>query len=176
MSMMSDSGGRPTAGVLVLGLGNPLMTDDGFGLAVLARLGDAWSFGDDAALVDGGTWGMQLLPDIESAERLLLLDAIDAGRPPGTAIRLSRDELPRYFAHKLSPHQIDLREVLALAELRGRLPADVVAIGAQPAVIELGTDLSAPLEAAIEAAVEAAVGQLRAWGVACTPRVPACTS
>lgn len=167
---------EPGGTALVLGLGNPLMTDDGFGLAVLGRLEEEWTVGQGAALVDGGTWGMQLLPAIESADRLLLLDAIDAGRAPGAPIRLTREELPRYFDHKLSPHQIDLREVLALAELRGRLPGEVVAVGAQPAAIELGTSLSDLLSAAVAPAVEAAVHQLRAWGIACAPRVPACTS
>lgn len=161
--------------VLVLGLGNPLMGDDGFGLAVLERLGDEWDT-PGAELVDGGTWGMQLLPDIEAATHLLLLDAIDAGLPPGTPVRLTRDELPRYFAHKLSPHQIDLREVLALAELRGTLPMEVVAVGAQPLLIELGTDLSAPLAAAVADAVGTALRQLADWDVGAAPRAAVCTS
>ena len=168
---MSDS-----PSILVLGLGNPLMGDDGFGLAVLHRLETEWNLPARVSLVDGGTWGMQLLPDIEAATHLLLLDAIDARRGPGAAVRLTRDELPRYFAHKLSPHQIDLREVLALAELRGTLPGEVVAIGAQPLVLELGVDLSPPLAAAVDDAVERAVLELARWGCACTQRETACTS
>lgn len=167
---------RGGSSVLVLGLGNPLMGDDGFGLAVLARLGEQWELPPAVALVDGGTWGMQLLPDIETATHLLLLDAIDARRAPGEAVRLTREQLPRYFAHKLSPHQIDLREVLALAELRETLPGELVAIGAQPLVIELGTELSPPLAAAVDDAVAAAVAQLGEWGVHCVPRPAACMS
>ncbi|MGZ3467555.1 MAG: hydrogenase maturation protease, partial [Gemmatimonadaceae bacterium] len=71
----------------VIGLGNPLMGDDGFGLEVLARLRDEWIL-DGVELADGGTWGMSLLPIIEDAERLLLLDAIAAGAEPGDVVVL----------------------------------------------------------------------------------------
>ena len=86
---------------------------------------------------------MYLLPLIEDADRVLLLDAIDCGRRAGRTWSCSSGErLPRYLGVKLSPHQIDLRDVLALAELRGSLPAKLVAIGVQPARIEMGTGLS----------------------------------
>ncbi len=150
---------------LVLGLGNPLMGDDGAGLAALARLREEWRFAAGVELVDGGTWGMNLLPLIETAGRLVLLDAIDTRSPPGTLTVLARDELPRYFAHKISPHQIDLREVLALAELRGRLPLEVVALGVQPGVIEMREGLSPPVAAAIPKMVRAAAGLLAEAGL-----------
>ena len=152
-------------GTIVVGLGNPLMGDDGIGLAALERLRETRHVSDAVELVDGGTWGMNLLPLIEDAERIIFLDAIDAGLPPGTLVVLERDELPRYFAHKLSPHQIDLREVLALAELRDTLPRDVVAIGIQPALIELRTDLSPLAWDALDSAVAAAAARLQAWGL-----------
>ena len=119
-----------TCNALVLGLGDPIMGDDGLGLAALARLARDWDLPPSVSLVDGGTWGMNLLPQIETADQLILLDAIRAGTPPGTLVVIERDELPRYFSLKISPHQIDLREVLGLAELRGTLPAAAVAIGA----------------------------------------------
>ena len=103
--MNEGAGRRP----LVLGLGNPLMADDGLGLAALERLRAGWDLPAGVGLVDGGTWGMKLLPMIEEAGAVLLLDAIDAGPRPGhDLIVLARDELPRLLAHKLSPHQIDL--------------------------------------------------------------------
>lgn len=158
---MIELSGRPT---LVLGLGNPLMGDDGLGQAVLEGLrGLQWAPGA-VLLVDGGTWGMNLLPEIEDAGRLLLVDSIDQGRAPGTLIRLERHELPRFFSLKLSPHQVDLREVLALAELRGTLPVETVAIGVQPESVELRIGLSATVEARVPQVVDAAVRQLAAWG------------
>ena len=153
-----------TCNALVLGLGNPIMGDDGLGLAALARLARDWDLPPSVSLVDGGTWGMNLLPQIETADQLILLDAIRAGTPPGTLVVIERDELPRYFSLKISPHQIDLREVLGLVELRGTLPAAAVAIGAEPLEVELGTSLTPAVEARVEDVVLRAVDRLAHWG------------
>ena len=161
---MSD---RAADRTLVLGLGNPIMGDDGLGLAILARLRAGWLLPPEVELVDGGTWGMRLLPLIETARRVLVLDAINVGQDPGAIVVLERADLPRYFSHKLSPHQIDLREVLALAELRGTLPPDVAALGAQPAQVELMAELSPILARRVEAIAELAVARLERWGHRC---------
>jgi hydrogenase maturation protease len=149
---------------LVLGLGSPLMGDDGVGLCALEALRRVGSFTPEPEWVDGGTWGMNLLPLIEAADCLLLLDAIRAGGPPGTRVLLPRDALPRGLGMKLSPHQIDLQEVLALAELRGSLPARAVAIGLEPVRVELGWGLSDEIRAGLDGLVAAAVDQLADWG------------
>ena len=159
--------------MLVLGLGNPIMGDDGLGLVALERLRRGWRLPRSVRLADGGTWGMNLLPLIEDAERVLFLDAIDAGRPPGTAVELEREDLPRALAHKLSPHQIDLREVLAVAELRGTLPSDMVAIGLQPARVEMACGLSPELECRLDDLLRAVVERLTLWGCECSSMEPA---
>lgn len=156
---------------LVIGLGNPLMGDDGAGLAALARLREDWLLPEGVELVDGGTWGMNLLPIIEGCPCVLLLDAIDAGSAPGTLTVLERAEIPRYFQLKLSPHQIDLREVLGLAELRGKLPARLIAIGVQPERIEMGVTLSPPVARAVDKIAHAAVDALELAGFACERRL-----
>jgi hydrogenase maturation protease len=161
-------GGR---GTVVVGLGNPIMGDDGFGLAVLNRLQQEWMLPDDVELVDGGTWGLTLLPMLEDAERVLLLDAIEAAAPAGTLVRVDRDDLPRTFALRTSPHQVDLSDVLAIMRLRGTLPERIVAIGAQPERVEMSTELSAALHGAVAAASDAAAAQLAAWGHDCRRRV-----
>jgi hydrogenase maturation protease len=153
---------------VVLGLGNPLMGDDGVGLAALERLRDAWRL-DGVELVDGATWGLALLPVIEEADRLMLVDAIAAYGDPGDIIELSRDRLPIYLSRKLSPHQVDMRDALAVAELRGRLPNDIIAIGLQPASVTLSTELSAPVERQLDRLVRAVVAQLERWGHVCLP-------
>lgn len=157
----SDFGLPPT---LVLALGNPLMGDDGFGLAVLGELRHNIEAQGPLILMDGGTWGMNLLPAIEAASRVLLIDAINIGAGPGEMIRLEREDLPRYFSHKISPHQVDLREILALAELRGTLPPDTVAIGVQPESITLRLSLSPVVEAMVPPVADAVLRQLYAWG------------
>ncbi len=159
---------------LVLGLGNPLMGDDGAGVAALNRLRDDWRVPDEVELVDGGTWGMNLLPLLESHDQVILLDAIHTGARPGTLVLLRREELPRYFAHKLSPHQLDLREVLALAELRDSLPETLMAIGVQPETVELNARLSPRIGAAVRRMVALTVDQLEWLGHHCERRELAC--
>lgn len=153
-----------TRSTVVIGLGNPLMGDDGVGLAALERLAAGWDAPPEVELVDGGTWGMNLLPVIESAKRVLLLDAIHAQQPPGTPLQLGRHELPRYLATKISPHQVDLHDVLALAELRGTLPEETVAVGLQPERVEMIAELSPPVAAGVDHLVAMAVAVLVEWG------------
>lgn len=154
---------------LVIGVGSPLMADDGLGLAALEALRMGWTFEPALELMDGGTWGMNLLPFIESAARVLFLDAIRAGGQPGAFIRLEGNEIPRFFATKLSPHQIDLKEVLALAELRGTLPEQTIVAGLEPAVIEMSASLSEPVTTGLPVLLEHVIEQLESWGYRASP-------
>jgi hydrogenase maturation protease len=149
---------------VVIGVGNPLMGDDGLGIAAIAAIRERWDESEALSLVDGGTWGMNLLPLIESADRLLILDAIDRGVAPGSLIAIEGDEIPRQLAVKVSPHQTDLREALALAELRGALPRMMVAMGIQPAHVALSTELSAVVAAGLPALLRDVEVRLRQWG------------
>jgi hydrogenase maturation protease len=170
---MTDPGQR----TLVIGLGNPLMGDDGVGLAALEELRLQWEVPSEVELVDGGTWGMNLLPLLEACDRVLLLDAVRTGSPPGTVVALLGDAVPRGFDHKFSPHQIDLREVLALAMLRGTLPGELAAIGVEPANIALGLELSPEVAAAIPLMLARTVAWLEALGHRCARLAPLeCTS
>jgi hydrogenase maturation protease len=154
----------------VIGLGNPLMGDDGLGVIAAQRLQEEWILPPEVEVVDGGTWGMNLLPVIDEAEELLLIDAIDQDMPPGTQIVLERDEIPRAFALKVSPHQIDLSEVIALAQLRGTLPERMTAVGLQPERVEFGVPLSPVIERHIDHLVSMAAYQLELWGHRCESR------
>lgn len=158
-----------TTRTVVLGLGNMLMADDGVGLAALARLREEWCLPHDVELVDGGTWGMNLLHVVEGADRLLIFDAISQGRAPGSLIRLEGNDIPRFLMQKVSPHQIDLREVLALADLRGMLPRHLIALGIEPARVEMSTELSPAVEARLDDLVWMGVETLEEWGILCRP-------
>jgi hydrogenase maturation protease len=156
----------------VIGLGNPLLGDDALGLVALERLSAEYELPDDVSLHDGGTWGMVLLPTIEDATNVLFLDAIDRKEVPGTFIRLEGEEIPATLAQMVSPHQIDLREVLAVTMLRGTFPNHAIAIGVQPQTLATQVALSGIVASRVDVVVEAAVAQLERWGHRCVKRDP----
>jgi hydrogenase maturation protease len=113
---------------------------------------------------------MNLLPVIEDAGRVLLIDAINAGVAPGTEVVIPRHRLPKYLAMKISPHQVDMADVLALAMLRGTLPDETVAIGLQPSKVELSNELTDLLRCRLDDLVGTVVRHLESWGHDCVPK------
>lgn len=125
------------ARILVLGIGNILWADEGFGVRVVQRLMTEYSFPERVALVDGGTQGLGLMPYLQEAENLIIIDAVDFQQEPGTLILLRGDEVPAYFGlKKMSLHQISFQEVLAVCELMGQAPKQVFLVGMQPQILE----------------------------------------
>jgi hydrogenase maturation protease len=155
--------------ILVLGLGNTIMTDDGFGVRVVEALSSRYRFQGALRLLDGGTLGLDLLPRLEGIERLLIVDALEMHAAPGATFRLEGEEVPRAFASKLSVHQMGVQDLLAVAELMGHLPQELVVWGVQPECIDMGTELTALVAAAVEPVVAGVVGDLRRWGVGVEP-------
>jgi hydrogenase maturation protease len=154
--------------VVVLGLGNPLLEDDGAGLQMLELLRLRGPWPESVELVDGGTWGLSLLPVICDAERLLVLDAVRTGAPPGAVLVGEGEAVPRLYQRPLSPHQIDLREVLAAAVLLDGLPAHLTVVGIEPERTEgLKVGLTPAVEAALDGAVREALRVLDGWGISC---------
>ncbi|NYZ12464.1 HyaD/HybD family hydrogenase maturation endopeptidase [Azospirillum sp. RWY-5-1] len=160
-------------GVLVLGIGNILWADEGFGVRVVERLGEGWRFPSGVTLMDGGTQGLYLLPHIEEADALVVIDAIDYGLPPGT-LRLIRDgDVPAFLgAKKMSLHQTGFQEVLATAQLTGRCPGRLRLVGVQPAVLDdYGGGLTDVVAAQVEPAAALALDILgREFGIVPEPR------
>ncbi|MHB8708025.1 MAG: HyaD/HybD family hydrogenase maturation endopeptidase [Desulfuromonadales bacterium] len=151
--------------ILVLGLGNTIMTDDGFGVRAIELLSSRYRFPEEVSLLDGGTLGLDLLPRLENIDRLLIIDALEMHAPPGTVFRLEGEAVPRAFASKLSVHQMGVQDLLAVSELMGHLPGELVVWGVQPESIEMGTELTPTAAAAIEPVVAGVVDELRKWGV-----------
>ena len=154
---------------IVLGLGNPLMGDDGAGLAALEALRCAFAFGPGVELEDGGALGLALLPLVEDAGSLLVLDAVRFGGRPGTTVAQEGDEIARYLSLKLSPHQAGFRETLALAGLRGNLPHRLALVGVEVAGADYAEPLSPEVQSALPAMVAAAVTRLASWGCSVRP-------
>jgi hydrogenase maturation protease len=162
---------EPKIDALVLGIGNVLWADEGFGVRAVEALHAAWTFPDNVRLMDGGTLGLNLFEDIASARQVLVFDAIDYGLPGGTLKVLRDAEVPAWGAKKLSPHQTGFNDILALAQLRGTVPERITAIGVQPVELDdFGGSLRAPVRARLAEAVELAVRELALWGYAATPR------
>ncbi len=151
--------------VLVLGLGNAVMTDDAFGSRAVETLTTRYRSPEGVALLDGGTLGLDLLPRFEGVKRLLILDAIDMGATPGTVFRLEGEEVPRAFASKLSVHQMGIQDLLAVAELQGNLPETLVVWGVQPASIEMGLEMTQAVQGALPDVIAGVNRELAAWGM-----------
>ena len=161
--------------IVVLGIGNLLWADEGFGVRCVEALAERWRFGSNVQVVDGGTQGLYLLQHVQAATHLLIFDAVDYGLGPGTLKLVEDDEVPRFLgAKKMSLHQTGFQEVLALARLAGPWPRRVLLVGCQPADLEdFGGSLTAPLKAALEPALQAALQRLRDWGAEPRPVSPA---
>lgn len=154
--------------IVVLGIGNVLWADEGFGVRCVEALQAGWDFAPHVQLIDGGTQGLYLIPQVTAARRLLILDAVDYGLEPGTLKLVENDQVPRFLgAKKMSLHQTGFQEVLMLAELTGRYPDEVLLIGCQPEQLEdYGGSLRPCVKAALESALTIAVERLAAWGAA----------
>ena len=159
--------------VLVLGIGNLLWADEGFGVRAVEALHAAYVFPEGVTLQDGGTLGLMLYEPVAAARRVLVFDAIDFGLAPGT-LRVLRDgEVPAWGRTKMSPHQTSFNDVLALAQMNGRTPEAIVAIGVQPVELnDFGGSLREPVRARLPEVVRLAAEQIAAWGFPGTPRAP----
>jgi hydrogenase maturation protease len=158
--------------ILVLGIGNLLWADEGFGVRAVEEFDRRFACDARVTVMDGGTQGLYLLPHVQEATHLVVFDAIDYGLPPGTMKVILDDEVPAYMgAKQMSLHQTGFQDVLAAAKLTGRAPQHIVLIGVQPVELkDYGGSLRDPVRAQIGPAVEQAAAWLRRWGVEVTPR------
>ena len=151
--------------ILVLGIGNLIMSDDGIGVRVVQLLSGRYRFPAGVSIVDGGTLGLDLLPKLEGVERLLVVDAVEMGRPPGSIVRLCGDDVPVVLETRLSPHQVGLKDLLAVAMLQGFMPREMVLWGVQPERCELGMELSEVVAVQLVFLVDRVLNELAGWGI-----------
>lgn len=156
---------------LILGVGNILWADEGFGVRALEHLAAKFTLPPDVCLLDGGTQGLALLPHITACKRLMIFDAVDFDGAPGT-LSVVRDEAITGFigAHAVSLHQTGMQDIMALARFMGWSPLAVTLIGVQPEVLEdYGGSLSDCVRARLEEAVCLALKELEIWNVCAKP-------
>jgi hydrogenase maturation protease len=160
---------QPHISVLVLGIGNLVMGDDGVGVLVAQRLQQEYRFADNVEIMDGGTLGLDLLPKLENITNLIMIDAVETGQKAGTCVRLCGGELPIALETKVSPHQMGLKDLLAVSELMGHSPKEMVLIGVQPGSIEMEIGLTVEVEAQLETLISNVLTELDNWGVPAIP-------
>lgn len=151
--------------ILVLGIGNLVMCDDGIGVHVVQKLQNEYRFPDHVEIMDGGTLGLDLLPKLENLTYLIMVDAVETGEKAGTCVRLSGQELPIALQTKVSPHQMGLKDLLAVSELMGHSPHEMVLIGIQPESIDMEIGLTPTVAAQLDTMVAAVLAELARWGV-----------
>ncbi|MDZ4137169.1 MAG: HyaD/HybD family hydrogenase maturation endopeptidase [Paracoccaceae bacterium] len=164
------------ARILILGIGNVLWADEGFGVRCVEAIADRYAFPATVRLLDGGTQGLYLLPFLEEADALIVFDAVDYGLPPGTLKRVENDQVPAFLgAKKMSLHQTGFQEVIATAQLMGYCPEHMLLIGCQPVELEdFGGGLRPLTAAQIDPALAVALEFLTRFGVQPTPGTSPC--
>lgn len=153
--------------LLVLGIGNILWADEGFGVRCVEALNALYEFGDNVTLMDGGTQGLYLLPYIEDARRLIVFDAVDYSMQPGEMVVATDNDVPRFMGvKKMSLHQTGFQEVIMSAALLDKLPESMVLIGVQPEELDdYGGSLRDIVKAQIEPSLNIALQWLTRWGI-----------
>lgn len=146
-----------TPPLLVLGLGNVLLRDDGFGIQLLRRIADAYVEEVRVECVDGGTQGLALLGLLEGREAILVLDAWQQGDAPGT-LHLTQDPLAQPTRRGISAHEGNATELLAACSLTGELPRNVTVLGVEPEQLSTGIGLTSAVERSLEEAFSTACG------------------
>ncbi len=162
------STGTSLAPILVVGLGNPLLADDGLGLRLLSMLADSEKH--PVTLVeylDGGTQGIALLGRLGGREAILFLDAISRGDPPGTVHRLDATQIFGLGKKAINTaHEGGVAEILRTMTLTNDVPKHVAAIGIEPKVLSSRVGLSPRVESSLPAALDqsrTALLDLIAW-------------
>ncbi|MGF1455924.1 MAG: HyaD/HybD family hydrogenase maturation endopeptidase [Alphaproteobacteria bacterium] len=175
MTAMVDKGraGRCGLDALVLGVGNLLWADEGFGVRCAEAFAERFAVPEGTEVMDGGTQGLALVNILSDSRRILIFDACDMGRQPADLILARGADVPRFVAGgKVSLHQTSMMEILALAEfMGGEPPVRMTLIGCQPVELEdYGGGLTPPVAARVDEAVALAAMELERWGVAITER------
>ncbi len=152
--------------VTILGIGNILLTDEGFGVRVIEKLFEDYEFPDNVAVVEGGVLGIHLLGTLSKADHLIVVDAVKNKQPPGTLYRLEKDELPERILMKNSLHQTDFLETLTLCQMIDKSPETIVVLGAEPEDIEThSVDLTPVVAARLDDTVALVLRELERLGV-----------
>ena len=147
----------------VLGIGNTILSDEGFGVKVVEYLQENYNFPENVSLIDGGTLGIELTQFITGTKKLLIIDSIDGDKPAGTLFHFVGDEIKAHFREKLSAHEVGIQDVLTMLELTGKAIPEVVVIGAQPFSLEAGVELTEQMKKLLPTVADQALDIINNW-------------
>ncbi len=151
--------------IAVFGIGNILLSDDGVGVHAVNTLKNEYTFPESVTLIDGGTKGLDLLPLFENRDKVLIIDAANFKKEPGTIGTVEGDKIPAFLSAKLSVHQIGLPDMLFAARLMEIMPAEICLIGIQPLSMDTTTEMSDVVRDNMDTLIDRVLEKLRAWGV-----------
>ncbi len=163
---------RPSGRIVILGLGNILLSDEGIGVRAVEAMQERYIFDPPVEIVDGGTMGLDLLPYFEREGKVLIIDAVDFKKPPGHVGVLENDQIPSVLRSKLSSHHIGLNDLLAVAKLVDSSPSQVSLVGIQPKSLAVSLDMTEEIRVKLDELIVLAVRKLAEWNVACVSRSP----
>jgi len=167
--MTDESASQPH--ITVLGIGNILLSDEGFGVRVIEKLYQEYDFPDNVSVVDGGVLGIHLLGVLSEARHLIVVDAVKNKQAPGTMYRLEKEELPERILLKNSLHQTDFLETLTLCQAIDKVPQTTVVLGVEPEDITThSVDLTPAVAARVEDMMTRVIQELEMLGVTCRKR------
>ncbi len=150
--------------VLVLGVGNILLTDEGIGVRVVEALEQRYQIPDQVDVVDGGTAGMELLEIMSDRDQVIIIDAVNTGAEAGTLVELRGEEVPALFRTRISPHQLGISDLLGVLTVTDQMPKTMCLFGAVPYNLDTGVELSEPMQQKLETIVDSVVVELQELG------------
>jgi len=163
---LSRSPMKQTEKIGILGVGNLLLGDEGFGVHVIERLQREYCFPPSVELLDGGTAGIMLAPFIEDKDVLFVLDVVNLDDQPGSIHQFNNDDVSSgNIQTRMSPHQVGLLEILDLCRLRGKDPARVEMITVVPEDLSTKIGLSPQLAVAVDEVVAVLLEKLKQMSI-----------
>ena len=150
---------------MILGVGNILFSDEGFGIRVVEEIERRYAFPENVSLIDGGVLGVSLLGVISEADHLIVVDVIRNKGVPGELYRLEGDAIPERIRAKNSLHQIDFLEALTLCQAMDKVPETVI-VGVEPEDIRtLKTELTETTKNRMEDVIRMVFSELQRLGI-----------
>ena len=157
--------------VLIGGIGNVLLADDGIGPYVARLLAARYTFPDGVEIIDLGTPALDLIDQLSGRDAVILIDSVDAGAEPGTVLTYRKVDIMRHHpAVRMDPHSPALVDALLSAELFGVAPDDVLLVGVNPGSLEPGCNLSKPVQASLDLVASSVLVELDRLGVEYHPQ------